>query len=559
MVTQMTRRNLLVAALLVLFSTCGLAADARLAADSYIDNTSFATQANNYGALTSVNVDLNKIALIRFDLAGLPPGATIAKANLVLYLSRFTTAGTIFVSPVAGPWDEITVTYNNFPGRGAAATSFVVTQGATYITVDVTSLAQAWAGNGNTNYGVALWTSDASAIFDSKENSSTSHPAVLDITLEAPGTPGPTGPAGATGATGPQGPVGDTGATGAQGLVGATGPAGPTGATGATGAQGAQGVTGPTGSTGSQGTHGLTGATGPQGAVGATGPEGPMGPMGPAGATGATGATGAQGMTWKGPYNPSQAYSANDGVTYEGSSYIATGAIPVGMAPPDGAWSLLVQAGATGAVGPTGATGATGPTGAAGAAGATGTTGPAGAAGATGATGATGPAGAAGATGATGATGAAGAAGATGATGATGNTGQQGLPGSAGQTGLVAFMAGHNAVTYSSTSNQFLAVVASATSTTENSVQAPVPTACTAANLYVALNGVPGYSRTITVWLRIDGEDSALYCTVQTGQTTCTGTGSVALTAGQLITFRVRAGGGTSNSVALGTGLTCQP
>jgi hypothetical protein len=509
MVTQMTWRSLLAAGLLVLFCSSGFAGDARLAADTYIDNSSLATQANNYGALTSVNVDVNRTSLIRFDLTGLPSGATIANASLVLYLSRFTTAGTIYVSPVAGPWGELTVSYDSFPGREAAVASFSVSQGATYITVDVTSLAQAWAADGNTNYGVALWTSSASAIFDSKENISTSHPAVLDITLEAPGTPGPTGPTGATGATGPQGQAGAAGATGATGATGAAGPTGPAGATGVAGATGAVGPTGPVGATGAAGATGAVGPTGPVGATGAPGATGAVGPTGPVGATGAAGATGAVGPT--GPVG-------------------ATGA-----------------PGATGAVGPTGPAGATGAPGATGATGANGAVGP------------TGPAGATGAPGATGATGANGNNGVNGVNGADGRDGNTGPQGPAGATGLVAFMAGHNAATYSNTSNTYLAVVASATSTTESPVQAPIPTSCIASNLYVALSGVPGNNRTITVWLRIDGADSALTCTVQTGQTTCSDTDSVALAAGQLITFRVRAGGGTSNSVALGTGMTCQP
>ncbi|MBL8222946.1 MAG: collagen-like protein [Bryobacterales bacterium] len=83
------------------------------------------------------------------------------------------------------------------------------------------------------NDGLAILGSSGQStalFFDSKENTATSHPAELDITLA--------GPAGPTGATGPQGIQGIQGVAGATGARGATGPMGP---------QGAQGTQGPTG------------------------------------------------------------------------------------------------------------------------------------------------------------------------------------------------------------------------------------------------------------------------------------------------------------------------
>jgi hypothetical protein len=87
--------------------------------------------------------------------------------------------------------------------------------------------------------------------FDSKESTTTSHPAMLTITLIAIGP---------TGATGPTGPTGATGAAGAQGPVGPTGAQGPAGATGAQGPQGAVGAQGPQGPVGSTGLIGPAGA-----------------------------------------------------------------------------------------------------------------------------------------------------------------------------------------------------------------------------------------------------------------------------------------------------------
>lgn len=279
------------------------------------------------------------------------------------------------------------------------------------------------------------------------------------------GYTGPTGPTGYTGYTGPQGATGYTGYTGADSTVtGPTGPTGPTGYTGYTGA--ASTVTGPTGPTGYTGytgaastvtgPTGYTGYTGPAGAQGATGPTGytgytgytgpegaastvtgPTGPTGytgytgaastvtgPTGYTGYTGYTGPQGIAggaldWQGDWVTSTAYVVNDGVSYNGSSYICIGDHTAGATTEPGigaswetVWGLIAMVGATGPTGYTGYTGYTGPEGAAstvtgptGYTGYTGYTGAAGAQGPTGYTGYTGPQGPTGYTGYTGPTG----------------------------------------------------------------------------------------------------------------------------------------------------------
>jgi hypothetical protein len=106
-------------------------------------------------------------------------------------------------------------------------------------------------------------------------------------------------------------------------------------------------------------------------------------------------------INWRGTWSATTAYAANDGVNYNGSSYVATAAT-TGSAPPAAPWQLVAQQGATGPTGPAGSTGATGAQGPQGPTGATGATGAQGPQGAPGATGATGPAGPTGATGAQG-------------------------------------------------------------------------------------------------------------------------------------------------------------
>ncbi|HXM42527.1 MAG TPA: hypothetical protein VN924_14835, partial [Bryobacteraceae bacterium] len=146
------------------------------------------------------------------------------------------------------------------------------------------------------------------------------------------------------------------------GAVGPEGPAGPAGAAGPAGPAGPAGATGPQGSSGPAGPQGAIGANGPMG------PGGPTGPQGPQGAAGPTGATGPQGLTWQGAWNISATYALNDAVGYNGSSYISLIANNTSNEPDSvpTAWSLVANAGATGAAGPAGATGPQGPAGAVG-------------------------------------------------------------------------------------------------------------------------------------------------------------------------------------------------
>lgn len=60
-----------------------------------------------------------------------------------------------------------------------------------YITLDVTSLVQGWVTTPSSNFGLALTSSAANVLFDSKENDETGHPAQLDVTITSMGQQGP--------------------------------------------------------------------------------------------------------------------------------------------------------------------------------------------------------------------------------------------------------------------------------------------------------------------------------------------------------------------------------
>jgi len=104
---------------------------------------------------------------------------------------------------------------------------------------------------------------------------------------------------------------------------------GETGETGATGAKGDKGDKGDTGSQGIQGIQGIQGATGAAGANGTDGEDGTS-------------------FTWENAYVTETAYTPNDVVSYNGSSYIcklaSTGNLPTNTT----YWDLMAQAGEDG-------------------------------------------------------------------------------------------------------------------------------------------------------------------------------------------------------------------
>lgn len=266
-------------------------------ADAYIAN---ARPTANLGALPTMLAGGGNVGLINFDLSALPPGtagANIAHATVTIYVGLASAPGVLNLVQIDGAWAERAVKWNAAPPASTVVASANVPAAGGYVTFDVTGLVQAWVDGAIAPNGVAVMgaTDGFVATIDTKESKTTSHPAVLQVTLAtagAQGPAGPQGPAGAdgaqgpTGAAGPQGPEGPAGAAGPRGATGATGPQGLAGPTGATGPAGIAGATGPTGAAGAQGPIGVTGATGPQGPAGAQGAAGPTGATGPAGLAG---------------------------------------------------------------------------------------------------------------------------------------------------------------------------------------------------------------------------------------------------------------------------------
>jgi hypothetical protein len=216
-------------------------------------NSAFAAVA--FGNSPFLEVGPASQTLIRFDLSSLPAGtgaAASSRINLVLWVNRIATPGSIQVAEAGGAWTESTVTYTSRPSAGTAIGSISAGAAGQFIYIDVTASFQRWIATPSLNQGFLLTGVNATDIFlDSKESVTTSHQPSLQI-IQA----GPIGPQGPIGLTGPQGPIG---LTGTQGPIGATGP------------QGAIGLTGPQGPQGSTGVQGVQGPTGPAGAQGPAG------------------------------------------------------------------------------------------------------------------------------------------------------------------------------------------------------------------------------------------------------------------------------------------------
>lgn len=215
-------------------------------ADTYVSS---ALPTTNFGGKTSLLVGGANVGLLNFDLSLLPGGTTgdtIARATLTGFVARATTAGTLDLFRVDSPWAEADVTYPSAPGVGVNLASASVPAGGGYVTFDVTDLVRGWVSGVIAPNGLALAGASRGfvATIDTKETTTTSHPALLQVTLVTAGVQGPQGPQGPVGATGPRGPTGPAGragTTGPQGPIGDTGPQGPPGDPGAAGPAGPAG------------------------------------------------------------------------------------------------------------------------------------------------------------------------------------------------------------------------------------------------------------------------------------------------------------------------------
>src|SRR3984957_6644307 len=157
--------------------------------------TNAAASTTNYGAKTLLDVESSQTTFIQFNLSSIPSGYTsadITQATLKLYVNAVTAAGSFNVDYVNGTWTESTIDASNAPALGttiAASVPLVTADKNQYILINVTAAVQAWLSGTQLNDGIALVAnSPLNASFDSKESTSTSHAAELDIVFAGGGT-----------------------------------------------------------------------------------------------------------------------------------------------------------------------------------------------------------------------------------------------------------------------------------------------------------------------------------------------------------------------------------
>jgi hypothetical protein len=185
--------NLGAALMLVLLVATVAHAQLTPSGDAY---TNTADPTTNYGATTTLDVkSASETAYIQFNLSSIPSGYTgadITQATLKLYVDAVTKAGSFNVDYVNGTWSEGTIDANNAPALGSTIVASIPLTTADknqYILINVTAAVQAWLNGSQANDGIALvGNSPFNASFDSKENTTTSHSAELDIVFAGGGT-----------------------------------------------------------------------------------------------------------------------------------------------------------------------------------------------------------------------------------------------------------------------------------------------------------------------------------------------------------------------------------
>jgi hypothetical protein len=154
--------------------------------DTYISS---ANPSQSFAGAQNLGVSSKATTLLLFSLTSLPSGtidSQIAKATLQLWVSQTTPNpfGSVAVYRATSPWHGTGVTYNTRPSFGGPGMVGSFGGLGYYIEVDVTDHVKAWIRSPSENYGVAIapYGPGTDVLFDSKENSGTSHQPILDVT-----------------------------------------------------------------------------------------------------------------------------------------------------------------------------------------------------------------------------------------------------------------------------------------------------------------------------------------------------------------------------------------
>lgn len=127
---------------------------------------------------------------VKFDLSPLPPDGHIERATLRFWLNKVQKPGMLRLHEVLANWQEDTIHANQLPPTAPAFEGLAIEKNDNnqFMTIDVTTLVKDWLNNPTTNFGLALVSDQADPLrikLDSKENTYTSHPMEIEVTLMA--------------------------------------------------------------------------------------------------------------------------------------------------------------------------------------------------------------------------------------------------------------------------------------------------------------------------------------------------------------------------------------
>lgn len=97
-------------------------------------------------------------SLIRYDLSGVPAGASLLSASMSVFQQYKAAPSTVSVHQVTSPWAADAVTWDSFAAGydPAPVGSFVASGDGAFRSVDLLALAQGWVDGATPNHGVLL-------------------------------------------------------------------------------------------------------------------------------------------------------------------------------------------------------------------------------------------------------------------------------------------------------------------------------------------------------------------------------------------------------------------
>jgi hypothetical protein len=157
-------------------------------ADSMINP---AYPSTNFGSLPELSISGSSAMLLQFDMSYIPTNYTVQSARLTFFVNKALVAGTLHIGLASTSWTESGVTYATAPVATSPGVTVAVSASSTFVSVDVGSLVVAQLANGNYGFVISADVSapTTSVVIDSKESTTTAHPAFLQIAYSAPSTP----------------------------------------------------------------------------------------------------------------------------------------------------------------------------------------------------------------------------------------------------------------------------------------------------------------------------------------------------------------------------------